>query len=144
VPFPETFTHPAKGPGATDTTQLPSEEAMAIDRAAVIDRDAALKRLGGDESLFRAMVRFFDEDSPGLLEDIRSGIRSSDSEQVARAAHTLKGLAANFNAEAAAGTAARMQEIGQSGDLSPAEAALSELEAELSRLYRALGPYRSN
>jgi HPt (histidine-containing phosphotransfer) domain-containing protein len=102
--------------------------------------------MGGDEALFQSIVRFFDEDSPGLLQQIRAGIRAGDAEQVMRAAHSLKGLAANFNAETTVAVAMQMQEIGQSGSIQAALAldTLSELEREVSRLNEALAPYRSN
>ncbi|MBC7815547.1 MAG: response regulator, partial [Planctomycetaceae bacterium] len=105
-----------------------------------VDRDAALKRLGGNEQLYRNLVRFFAEDSPGLLEDIRSGLRTGDLEQVTRAAHSLKGLAANFGCEAAIKAAMRMQEIGTSGPLDEATSALATLTDAILKLNLALVP----
>ena len=109
----------------------------------ILDHEAALVRLGGDEALFRDMVQFFDEDSPPLLEAIRAGIRDGDAEQVGRAAHTLKGLAANFNAEPTVAAARRLEQIGQAPEqLDQAPPALAELEREVALLSAALGPYR--
>lgn len=109
----------------------------------VIDRDAAVKRLGGDERLFDDLVRFFDEDSPGLLEEIRHGISIGDFERVTRSAHSLKGLTANFDAVDATSAAARLLEIGRSRAAAPAAQALTELEREIARLCAALEPYRT-
>lgn len=103
-----------------------------------VDRAAALKRLGGNEQLYRNLVRFFFEDSPGLLEDIRSGLRTGDREQVARAAHSLKGLAANFGCEVAMKSASQMQEIGTSGSLDEATPALEALTNAITQLHLAL------
>ncbi len=64
-------------------------------RTTLVDRPAALARLEDDESLFREMAAFFLADSPPLLETIRTQCNGSAS---ARAAHSLKGLAANFGA----------------------------------------------
>ena len=104
----------------------------------LVDREAALKRLGGNEQLYRNLVRFFAEDSPGLLVDIRSGLRTGDREQVTRAAHSLKGLAANFGCEAAMKSAVRMQEIGTSGSLEEATSALESLTDAITKLNLAL------
>ncbi len=105
-----------------------------------IDRDAALKRLGGNEQLYRSLVQFFSEDSPGLLEDIRNGLRTGDREQVARAAHSLKGLAANFGCETAIKAAMRMQEIGTSGSLEEATSTLATLTDAILKLNLILVP----
>jgi CheY-like chemotaxis protein/HPt (histidine-containing phosphotransfer) domain-containing protein len=110
---------------------------------AVIDRDAAIRRLGGNEQLFNELVRFFDEDTPGLLEEIRSGIEIGDFERVTRSAHSLKGLAANFDATDATNAATRLLEIGRSRLDEEAAVALTELEREISRLHAALSPYRA-
>jgi HPt (histidine-containing phosphotransfer) domain-containing protein len=90
------------------------------------------------------MVQFFDEDSPPLLEAIRAGIREGDAEQVGRAAHTLKGLAANFNAEPTVAAARRLEQVGQNPEhLEQAAPALAELEREVALLSAALGQYRA-
>jgi PAS domain S-box-containing protein len=125
------------GAGTTTNASAPSPNARSI-----VDRDAALRRLNGDEKLFRDMIQFFDEDSPSLIETIRLCAKSGDSEALARAAHTLKGLAANFDAEAAVASAARLQQLAESYDASAFEPAIAELECELSRLTVALDPYR--
>lgn len=67
----------------------------------VIDFSAALQRLGGDKRLLQELVKFFLEDFPGLLRTARAGLEKQDWPKVQRAAHSLKGLAANFTAEPA-------------------------------------------
>lgn len=96
--------------------------------------------------MFRDLVRFFDEDAPSLLEEIRRAIKSGDREQIARAAHTLKGLAGNFDAQAVTIAALRMEKLSQSGEWEPNRTAktLWDLEREISRLSDALTPYRSH
>ena len=104
----------------------------------IIDREGALARLGGDEGLLRDLVQFFVEDSPGLLEQIRTSLRAGSAEELERAAHSLKGLAANFGAQHAVKAALELEQIGHSRSLSRAESALGELEFEIHRLTRAL------
>ncbi|MBX3450292.1 MAG: response regulator [Planctomycetaceae bacterium] len=87
--------------GAADGTEEPassengeatySSEAMGT----MIDLPGSLARMGGDVSLLHDMARFFLEDTPEMmttLENQRIG------DLAARAAHSIKGLAANFGA----------------------------------------------
>lgn len=108
----------------------------------VINKDAIIKRLG-DEELFFSLIRFFDEDAPGLLESIRTGSQQGDAELVVRSAHSLKGLVANFDAVGAMTAAMRVQQVGESGRLHETGPLLAALENEITRLTVALAPFRS-
>jgi CheY-like chemotaxis protein len=109
----------------------------------VVDYRAALRRLGGDETLFRDVVRLFDQDAPELLQRIRTSIHEDKAEELQRAAHSLKGLAANFGAKDAIDSAYRLEQVGESRCLDGVENAADDLEHELARLTRALSPYRA-
>jgi HPt (histidine-containing phosphotransfer) domain-containing protein len=106
-----------------------------------MDRAAALRRLGGDEELFRDLVRFFNEDAPILLQQVREGIRGGRPDDVTRGAHSLKGLCAGFSALAATEAAAKLEAIGRSCDLTHADGACDQLGEELARLTEALRSY---
>ena len=86
----------------------------------VLDLDAALKRLGGDRNILVELAKMFAEDSPGLLDAIEQGIQQGRCSEAGRAAHSLRGLAANFSA---ARLMFRLREL---------EAALSQGERESS------------
>jgi HPt (histidine-containing phosphotransfer) domain-containing protein len=64
----------------------------------VVDLDAALKRLGGDRNILVELAKMFAEDSPGLLDAIDQDIQQARYSDAGRAAHSLRGLAANFSA----------------------------------------------
>ena len=64
----------------------------------VLDLDAALKRLGGDRNILIELAKMFAEDAPGLLDAIKQGIQQARYSDAGRAAHSLRGLAANFSA----------------------------------------------
>ena len=64
----------------------------------IFDLEKTLRRLDGNQELYQDLIRFFLEDSPVLLDRLRQGYREQDAQLVERAAHTLKGLAANFGA----------------------------------------------
>jgi two-component system sensor histidine kinase/response regulator len=64
----------------------------------VVDFSASLQRLGGDKKLLRELIKFFLEDFPALIHAVRAGLAQGDWPKVQRAAHSLKGLSANFTA----------------------------------------------
>jgi len=110
----------------------------------VFDFDGAMGRLGGDEELFREIVQFFFEDSPGLLDKLRCGLRDQNASAVERAAHGLKGMAANFGAQRAIEAALRVENLGASGNLAEVPDAVRGLEEEIGILKVALSPYVYN
>ncbi len=112
--------------------------------ASIIDLDAALERLGGDRELLNELMQFFLEDSPGLLDQVRQGIGNGQAEPTERAAHSLKGLAANFGAQEAVRASQAIEQLGRNGDLAQAAAAVPRLEREISALQQALTVYRQN
>ncbi len=69
---------------------------------------------------------------------LRQAVDAGDAAAVQHEAHSLKGLVAHFDAEAAAAPLIRLEKMGSLGDLSDASKALVELEQELSRLEGAL------
>jgi HPt (histidine-containing phosphotransfer) domain-containing protein len=59
-----------------------------------------------------------------------------------RAAHSLKGLAATFDAKAVVAAGLNVEELAKSGKLTEAESALALLEIEARRLSQALADFR--
>jgi PAS domain S-box-containing protein len=105
---------------------------------AICNLDAALHRMGGDRDLLEDLIRFFQEDSPGLLEQIWASLREQKSEDLERYAHTLKGLTANFDAVAAVSAAQRVEDLARSGDREALKQAIVQLQREVKRLDQAL------
>ena len=114
---------------------------VQVMQVGVFDFEGALKRLGGDRELFREIVLFFFEDSPGLLNKLRCGLRDQNPSVVERSAHALKGMAANFDAHRAVEAALHVETLGASGDLTKAPVAIEGLEEEINILKIALTPY---
>ncbi len=110
----------------------------------LLDLQGALRRLDGDRELLAELAQFFLEDSPGLLEKLRDGLRSGEAKTVQRAAHSLKGLAANFGARGTVDAASAVEEHGQSGDLAAATAGLPQLERQVELLQTALISHRQS
>src|SRR5262249_60453379 len=70
-------------------------------------------RVGGDRQLLAEISRLFVDDAPRHLERIRQAIDARDGEALRRAAHGLKGAAANFDAEGVVAAARTLEEIGR-------------------------------
>ena len=104
----------------------------------VFDRRSALERLGDDEQLFEEVIGFFLEDSVKELDTIEAGMATGDWTEVRRAAHSLKGLAANFSAERATAAARELEEAALAGDADRAAALLPPLQSNIERLCAAI------
>jgi HPt (histidine-containing phosphotransfer) domain-containing protein len=103
--------------------------------------EATLRRLGGDQDLFQDLVRFFFEDSPGLLDQLRSAIFQQNADAIERAAHRLKGLISNFDVPLPTDTAMRIEQMGRSCDFQGAANALPTFEKSLRQLSDLLTPF---
>jgi HPt (histidine-containing phosphotransfer) domain-containing protein len=115
---------------------LPAERADAV-----FDLEITLGRLGGNRELFAKLVHFYFDDAPQLLDQLRHAAVHGEVVQVERAAHTLKSLAANFEALSAARAALRVEEFAQARNLGSAIESIPELEKQLHRLDVALAAY---
>ncbi len=104
----------------------------------------ALKRLGGDEELFRELAAYFIEDAPELLRAIHAGLAAGSAQQIHHAAHTLRGLIANFDAEQAVAFARSIEHLCDTGELQSVPTALAHLEIEVHSLRAALREFDSH
>jgi signal transduction histidine kinase/CheY-like chemotaxis protein len=99
---------------------------------------AILERTGGDDELTREVCGLFLDDLPAHLTAIRAAIDSGDAESLSRAAHALKGSAANFGDSPVVAAARALEECGRAADLSDAPRLWSWLVAEAESLQAAL------
>jgi signal transduction histidine kinase/CheY-like chemotaxis protein len=74
-----------------------------------IDTKSALRRTGGNRKRYESLLRRFAEPSTGGVEEIRAALAAGDTSTAARAAHSLKGAAANLGATALAEVAAKVE-----------------------------------
>ncbi|HMF97949.1 MAG TPA: response regulator, partial [Vicinamibacterales bacterium] len=97
-----------------------------------------LARVGGDRQLLAEISRLFVDDAPRHLERIRQALDARDGESLRRAAHGLKGAAANFDAEGVVDAARTLEEIGRTGRFDQLEQAWQALAFETYRLISVL------
>ena len=120
---------------------MPSESPGPANNAACNLR-AALERLDGDAELLSMLIAVYMEDSVELLARLAAAIDQRDAANAERAAHSLKGLASNFDAFPAVETALAIETAARHGDWPAAIAGLPPLEQEVSRLRQALADYQ--
>jgi HPt (histidine-containing phosphotransfer) domain-containing protein len=104
----------------------------------VLDREAALNRLGGDTQLFAELAGFVLEDAPLLFAEIARAVVANDAEAVRSRAHALKGLVAGCGGIRTANVAQQLENAGQACDLGSSPTLLRLLRTELDQLAQAL------
>ena len=117
-------------------------ERVLVAHKAVFDWTAAVNRVGGRKDLLKQMVELFFSECDRLMTEIRASIRVADAPLLRRLAHSLKGSADCFAAEASVSAAERLELIGKHGDLTGADEAFAKLEVEIARLNLALAAHR--
>ncbi len=108
--------------------------APAHTTAVVLERDWLFTSADNDAALVTDLIGLFRADLPAVMRDIRAALGAGATEDIARAAHRLKGALATLGARAAFQAAGRLEGAGRDGDLRLATTAAGELERELARL----------
>ena len=104
----------------------------------VFDAKELLERVDNDWDFLAETVEMLSTDGPGVLDAIRQSVVSGDAAAVGRAAHTFKGLVANFCAPDVQESAFALEQAGKAGDLSGSSVAVEELRARFDALVAAL------
>jgi two-component system sensor histidine kinase/response regulator len=104
------------------------------------DRAGLLKAFDDDWDFLVEAVEMFFTDFPPMLEDIRKAIASGDDQTLRRAAHSLKGMLLNFQADTAASAALALEVMGRDRETGNEKAypLLEKLELETERFRQAL------
>jgi CheY-like chemotaxis protein/HPt (histidine-containing phosphotransfer) domain-containing protein len=123
---------------AAELVSRPCAVALAPQPAVELDFHAALRRMDGDRELFTQLAQFFVEDGPALVSQIRQALAAGDWPALELAAHSLKGLARNFEARQAAKLAGQFEQHGHDHTSDNAEAQLALLDEQVQRLLEAL------
>jgi len=105
--------------------------------ASVLDRLA--ESMGGDDAFVTELIEQFVTDSPALVAAARRGLEAGDSDEVRRAAHTLKSNAATFGANELADRSSRLEVAAKAGGLEDGLAQIEAIDEELGRVHAALG-----
>ena len=104
----------------------------------IINCEVALSRMGGDLSLLLDLAQFYLVDAPSLLGEADVALANRDALTLQRAAHSLKGLSANFDSLPASRAASKVVQLGQVGDWEQANLALRVLHHEVGLVIKSL------
>lgn len=104
----------------------------------LFDREALLDRVDNDMEFLAETVEMLEEDGPDLLGQIGSAIEAGDAEALAVAAHTYKGMVANFCADSTVEAALKLEMMGKDGNLTGASEAFAVVEDQGRQLATAL------
>jgi signal transduction histidine kinase/CheY-like chemotaxis protein/HPt (histidine-containing phosphotransfer) domain-containing protein len=107
----------------------------------IINREAALKRLGGDTELLQKFCRMFLEEIPGIIAKLETALQRGDFRELRKHAHYLKGSAAMIGAEKTAGSAAQLEKSAcEKNDAREAQRLLQQVKKELARVEQSISP----
>jgi CheY-like chemotaxis protein/nitrogen-specific signal transduction histidine kinase/HPt (histidine-containing phosphotransfer) domain-containing protein len=105
----------------------------AADTTESFDRQGLLRNLGDDEELLEELVALFVKDAPVHLEKLKQSLESGDLDQAERAAHTIKGSAANMVASAVRDRAGLVENYCKDGNASGADDLIKPLDEDIKR-----------
>lgn len=97
----------------------------------MLDRDAALERLDGDEELLQEIVDIFLEDAPRLFLALKQARLDRDQKTTERQAHSLKGASANVGAIHLQAISLKAESASKAGRWEELESLLPEIESAL-------------
>src|SRR5262245_20321471 len=123
---------------------LTANTGAAAAPADMVITEQVLARVGGDRELLAEISRLFVDDAPRHLQKIRAAIDAQDGDALRRAAHGLKGAAANFDADAVVTVGRTLEERGGAGAFSDRERLWGELSTEMDRLILALRAFAAS
>ena len=106
--------------------------------ARAFDEAELLGRVDNDTAFLAETVEMLTSDGPPLLDELRRALAAGDAPAVGRTAHSIKGMVSNFCATDAHAAAQRVEQLGKSGDLAAAPAAVQTLHEHLDSLTREL------
>jgi HPt (histidine-containing phosphotransfer) domain-containing protein len=109
-----------------------------VDSNRPFDLDVAMARTGGDKALLKELITLFLIDGPSHLSEAKAALGRGDGPALSRSAHTLKGAAGVFGAEAVVQAAYALETLRRVSDLEQAERVYTDLETGLTRLLDAL------
>ncbi|HSZ76335.1 MAG TPA: response regulator [Chthoniobacterales bacterium] len=120
-------------PAKIEPQSVQPSEAAAFE-IPCIDTKSALRRTGGNPKRYEMLLRKFAEST--AVDEIRDALVMGDTATAARAAHSLKGAAANLGATAVAEAAAKVEKEIQTGATGPP--ALDVMAASLRTTVQAI------
>jgi two-component system sensor histidine kinase/response regulator len=119
-------------------TQKAETSVEAVDQPPAMDQELLLKAFDDDWSFLQEVVEVFLSDYPRLLEELRKASQERDGDLLMRAAHSLKGMLKNFQADSAAEVAFDLETKGKSQDFDGVRNQIKTLEKQITTVDQML------
>ncbi len=100
----------------------------------ILDLKAIAELIGNDSEILKEILNLFAEDAPSQINKIRDGLDEGNIEDILRAAHTLKGAAANIIAEGVRKAAEEIEHNADEGSIDNIGEQLKDLEEEVAKI----------
>jgi HPt (histidine-containing phosphotransfer) domain-containing protein len=137
----ETVKRRPDGHQSSDSWDSPPVKPLSELPSPLLNLQAARARMNHNEELVKDLAKFFLEDAPEFVVQIEQAIQKSHFDIIERAAHNLKGLAANFDAETLIMAAIGMEDAGRQGDVKNAQQHFPELRRAVRDVCTAFQNY---
>jgi len=135
----ERNTSATAGPEERQETRTPTARAAQP----AVDVEEALQQAGGDVELLAELFGLLTEEVEQATEILRTQTQAGDAEAVARAAHGLKGAAANLAAGPLSAAALALERAAKENKLDAVAALLPNLEERAGELAAFLTAWRT-
>lgn len=101
---------------------------------------SSLQAMGNESNsdFFRHVINVYFESTQELIESLDQAIQSAEIEQVAHAAHTLKGSSDNVGAIGMAAICHELKSIADAENVDGVDACVTKLKSEFTRVHQAL------
>lgn len=116
--------------------QPADEKPVPLNDELPINLTTALPRFFNSRELFFEMCQELIDQIPDRVREINTALQTHDAKNLLRAAHNLKGVSANFSADAVSRVAAQIEASGNSEDTTHIASLVKLLEVEVERLYQ--------
>ncbi len=97
------------------------------------------QRVGEDEALVKILVSTFIEQWPGMLSSLQKNLEERDEKRLERAAHTMKGAAANLEALRIRDLSIEIERLAGEGKIEEAAGVVGRLAAAFGEFSRIAG-----
>jgi CheY-like chemotaxis protein len=123
-------------------TTVPPDARVEARPDGPFDTQDALARFDGDREILESVIDVFLAKAPAWLKEIRRAVKAKDAGRLQKAAHSLRGAAANVSAPLVARAAMVLEEMGRDASVDRSDEAMAALDEEMARLEPAMQSFR--
>lgn len=125
-----------KGKGLPSTINENTEREPSSEQK--IDLTALMNSVNGDLGVLKKLTTLLQSNSSHLIAEMHTALDSKDAVQTQRLAHSLKGTVSSFLVDRPFATAAAIEALARSGNLTDARTQLEALTLEITALLEEL------